>query len=595
MQNTCSATRLPSVSLSPATRLPRPRRRALRAAFLTAGAGMVALGARDARAASATWNTTTTDSNWVTSGSENNWSTGAATYPGSVTGTSSTDTATFSSATSNNTSITINSPTLNIGSITFSGSGQPAYTIGTVSGNSLLLTSGGQITDSATGSSGTATVNAPLILEPGSSTTAGTYSFNASTSSSSHVLVVGGAVAGGTTSQGITLTLTTGTTIPTTASDTITGNIGDGNAQGGVAVSKTAVGTWVLSGSNTYSGGTAISAGVLQINGAASLPTSGTVNVSVTGAELLLYNPAASTITGTYGGSGQSLLLNGVGTSANSGALRVDTASGGVLNATWQGAVTLGSSSIVTPTTGNSVTFSGNVTDNGNQLQKQGGGILTLSGANNSLTGSALIGNGTLKLANTAGNAVSGTYIVNVNNTGTLLMGAANQLNAAVAVNLTGTSTKAATFGVGGFNQGSTTASGVGALTLAASSANNVINFASVAGVVTFASLTTNGAILTISNYVNNNSLAGQSDELIFNQDESANLANIVFTGYGTATEQLVSGTAGTGNAFYEVFPTAVPEPATLFGGSLMVGLLAWNQRRRLGGLAGLLKQACVE
>ena len=34
----------------------------------------------------------------------------------------------------------------------------------------------------------------------------------------------------------------------------------------------------------------------------------------------------------------------------------------------------------------------------------------------------------------------------------------------------------------------------------------------------------------------------------------------------------------------------AVPEPATVFGGILLVGMLGWNQRRWLGGLAGLLR-----
>ena len=37
---------------------------------------------------------------------------------------------------------------------------------------------------------------------------------------------------------------------------------------------------------------------------------------------------------------------------------------------------------------------------------------------------------------------------------------------------------------------------------------------------------------------------------------------------------------------------TAVPEPATLLGGFLMISVLGWNQRRRLGGLGGLLQTA---
>ena len=62
-------------------------------------------------------------------------------------------------------------------------------------------------------------------------------------------------------------------------------------------------------------------------------------------------------------------------------------------------------------------------------------------------------------------------------------------------------------------------------------------------------------------------------------------MGNIVFTGYGASTE------AALGNGFYEVFPgvIAVPEPATFFGGVLLVGAFGWSQRRRLRGAAARL------
>lgn len=40
------------------------------------------------------------------------------------------------------------------------------------------------------------------------------------------------------------------------------------------------------------------------------------------------------------------------------------------------------------------------------------------------------------------------------------------------------------------------------------------------------------------------------------------------------------------------IYGTPVPEPATIFGGLLLVGALSWNQRRRLGGLVGLMRFA---
>ena len=204
-------------------------------------------------------------------------------------------------------------------------------------------------------------------------------------------------------------------------------------------------------------------------------------------------------------------------------------------------------------------------------------GTLTLTGAN-TYTGATTVSGGTLALVNTSGAALSGTSQISINSGGTLLMGAANQLNAATpaAVTLSGTAGAAATFSVNGNSQGGTTANGVGALTLTAASTNNVIDFGGKAGVVTFASLTTNGAVLTINNYITNNGASGGPDELIFNQDESGNLNNIVFTGDGASME------AALGNGSYEVFPAAVPEPATWFGGLLLVGAVGWNQRRRL-------------
>src|SRR5204863_5399447 len=95
--------------------------------------------------------------------------------------------------------------------ITFGSGGAvvaPAYTIGTTGGNSLLLTSGGQIQIINNSGGNAMTVNAPLVLEPASNVTAGTYTFNNGAGTSTQNLIIGGTVTGGTTTQGITLTLT---------------------------------------------------------------------------------------------------------------------------------------------------------------------------------------------------------------------------------------------------------------------------------------------------------------------------------------------------------------------------------------------------
>ena len=213
-------------------------------------------------------------------------------------------------------------------------------------------------------------------------------------------------------------------------------------------------------------------------------------------------------------------------------------------------------------------------------LLKTGTGTLTLT-ASNTYKGRTIVEGGTLVASSTSGTALGGTAGVIINAGGTVQMGAANQFSATTPAPLTlnGTSANAATFSVNGNSQGSTTANGVGALTLASGSSNNVIDFNSKNGVVTFASFAPNGATLSINNYLNNSGTSGGPDELVFNQDESANLGNIVFNGYGASTE------ANLGGGFFEVFPGAasVPEPATVAGGLLMVGALGWKLRRGAG------------
>jgi autotransporter-associated beta strand protein len=229
------------------------------------------------QAASATWNSSPTNSNWVAGGSDNNWSTGTGTFPGATSGLTNTDTATFTGA-STQLSITINSTTLNVKSITFSGSSEPAYTIGSTSGNSLFLTNAGTISiaSTTTGASITNAVNAPLVLEPASSSTSGSYTFSNASSTASHPLVIGGTVTGGTTSQGIALTLTGANA----GANTVSGVISDGGASGGLAITKTSSGTWTFSGSNSYTGGTTITAGAVTFGAAGVLADAGAITLS---------------------------------------------------------------------------------------------------------------------------------------------------------------------------------------------------------------------------------------------------------------------------------------------------------------------------
>ena len=257
---------------------------------------------------SATWNATPTNANWVPGATDVNWAS-AGNFPGLTSGTTNTNTATF--LTSNTTSIVINSATLNIKNITF-GSGTVApsnFTIGTTAGNSLLLTSAGEIAIPGLPNGTTnviETVNAPLVLEPLTTTTAGTYGFRNSSSSVTNSLNIGGAISGGTTSAGVTLTLN-GTN---NGANTVSGVISDGGAAGGVAVSASGSGTWTLSGANQYTGGTTVSGvGTLLVSNTTGSGT-GTGNVTVNGVGTTLGGTGTISGTVTLGNTTPGAILN---------------------------------------------------------------------------------------------------------------------------------------------------------------------------------------------------------------------------------------------------------------------------------------------
>lgn len=176
---------------------------------------------------------------------------------------------------------------------------------------------------------------------------------------------------------------------------TISGVIGNGSG----GITKTGTGTLTLSGANTYTGGTTISAGVVNIQNNSALGTTGTGTTVATGAALQLQNNITVT--------GEPLTLNGTGISSD-GALR--NFSG---NNTWTGAVTLGSSPGATiQSDAGLLTISGNITGNTRTLTVDGAGNTTLSGTIGTTTG-GLIKNdsGTLTVSGT--NTFTGATTIN--------------------------------------------------------------------------------------------------------------------------------------------------------------------------------------
>jgi hypothetical protein len=147
-----------------------------------------------------------------------------------------------------------------VGSVVF-GSGAGSYTIGNVTGNALLLSSGGSISNSIASTSNEL-IQAPLVLEPVDSTSNGTYSFSdlSTTKNSNNALTFGGAITGGTTTGNITLNLFS---VELSSLD-VYSNISNGNASSvsvtssSPSVSSTTAGSVVLGGTNTYTGATIV-------------------------------------------------------------------------------------------------------------------------------------------------------------------------------------------------------------------------------------------------------------------------------------------------------------------------------------------------
>ncbi|MFZ4777764.1 MAG: beta strand repeat-containing protein, partial [Terrimicrobiaceae bacterium] len=384
-----------------------------------------------AHAANGTWSATPTDANWVPTGT--NWSNGATLFPGAISGTTNTDVATFNSA-STQTSITINSPTLNIKSITFDTASAAAYTIGTAGGNALLLTSGGAITMNSTVAS-TETINAPLVLQGAA------YALTNNATSSSARLNIGGGITGG--AAGATVLTLSGSN---TGNNTISGVIANGSATT-LAVNKSS-GTWVLTGNNTYTGTTTATGGFLTLgNGGTSGSLSANSTIVLNGSARFQINRSDSVTQGVDFGliTASAGYFNQIGTGTttlvgNNTITNVTTVSAGRLNLTGTGNIGTGAATGLTLTGGtldntsggaltfanafgigasstflgtNDLTFTGAVTVGGAYSLTVSGGNLTLSGVI-SAYGFTKLGAGTLILSgNNTYNYSTNAAIVN--------------------------------------------------------------------------------------------------------------------------------------------------------------------------------------
>jgi fibronectin-binding autotransporter adhesin len=503
---------------------------------------------------------------WLTTG---NWTGNSGHYPGTTTANNpgagaSSDIADFGSA--------VTSSTNGVG-ISFNNAegGLVLGTIDAISGLSKTVTIG----DSSNSTAGTLTLTGNIL-----NSIPNTIISNESSSSLTLAPIQGS----GSSSMSIALGASSNVIqVNSSGSITISSNITDGSSASALTIAGSGSGSVTLSGTNTFSGGITVNQGILNANTNSSSSVelgTGSVTVNPTGTTGTSADAATANISGSAIYNGSAVTVN-TNSATEIGTVYFNTGTPTIGSLSGTGSVVLQNSNGTQLTIGytnnlNS-TFSGSIseaTSGEGSVVKAGTGTLILTGTN-TYTGTTTINGGTLELDNGSGAALSGTSTVVITKSGTLLMGAARQFSATspAAVILNGSSSKTAIFSVNGFSQGSTSANGVGALTLTSGSANNIIDFNSKNGTVTFASFTPNGAVLTINNYIGNGS-SGSSE------NESGNYNNFNFgfgNGVGVTQAQVSPG-------FYEVYDTDVPEPATIFGGVLMVASLGYSQRRRIGG-----------
>ena len=426
----------------------------------------------------------------------------------------------------NSFTLTINAP-LKIGNAqTWTNSSANLLTVGAVDLNGKALTFNSTGNTSLTGAvsssgSGSITMSGSGIL-----TLSGTNTYTGGTTISGGTVVVNsaaslGATSGGTSLNAGTLEVAAGfstsrvytlgsssSTFKIDPSQTFTVTSAIGGASG--TLNKTGAGTMVLSGLNTYLGGTNINAGTLQLNNASALSSAGTISFG--------------------GGTLQYSASNTVDYSARfsvaaSQACSIDTNS-------------------------QNVTFATALTSAGGSLTKAGAGTLALNGTN-TFTGATTINGGTLLAAGLVGSALGSTSAIVVNAGGTLQLGASNQINNSATVTLAG-----GMIAKGNFTEGSTSGIGWGALTLSASGSHVDFGTGTV-GILTFASLDPSTFTLVIDNWTGTAHTlgTGSTDRLIFDSDQSSNLSAFSFTGYGAGAMQF-----NLGGGYWEV--VAVPEPS---------------------------------
>lgn len=393
-----------------------------------------------ASAASTSWKAAPTDASWVTA---TNWASGAA--PGSTTA-NSTDVATFNAALSGTIGGSTNPIVIDtgrrLGGITFDTSSVGAFVIGSNAGSVLGLGSASATTTATTTMTSTVTTSqviaAPIQMYGYASSTNPLYTFSNNSSTTAATLTLSGAITANISASRPTQLVLAGTN---TGNNLISGNISSPSFAQGVAVlKKNGAGTWILSGSNTFSGssvtvanaanGIQINAGVLvaQNNNALGSTTNSVNNYINSGGTLELNSSSANGSINLNNALTLQLMNGGTirsnGSNTTSSILNVSTA------ATSTTISTIGSSDVFT--IGNGANDFTGGTAGATVTRIAGPGTVLLGQASNYAGTLSIDSAGTLKLGNATGLGAAATAGVAFgdSSTGKLVL---NGLSATVA------------------------------------------------------------------------------------------------------------------------------------------------------------------
>jgi autotransporter-associated beta strand protein len=273
------------------------------------------------------------------------------------------------------------------------------------------------------------------------------------------------------------------------------------------ALSKISAGTLRLTGTNSYTGGSSVSAGILQFANTASLPSSGAYAAT-----------AAGTLAVNAGGVGEF-------SNATSGAGSI----GGFFSgASFASGTAFG---IDTTNAGGSLSYAGNFNGSGIGITKLGTGTLTLSG-NNGYTGPTTISAGTLQAGSATAFAGGGALVM---------------ANAAATFDLNGNNISFTNLTTGSAsNTITTTAAGSGTDTL-------TLSALSAASGALFTDNGTRRLALTVTATANNNTILTNVNNTfsggltITGPSTTARLIPVAGSSYTGAAGALTSGPFGTG------------------------------------------------